>query len=49
VLREALERLLGDPQLRRALGSAARSSAQERWAPQAAASALRDAYAAAGG
>jgi glycosyltransferase involved in cell wall biosynthesis len=46
-LRPALERLLADAEERRALGSAARLQAQRKWATDAAAHALRDAYAAA--
>ena len=43
-LRSALERLLGDETERRRLGTAAREAARERFAPEAVAAALTDAY-----
>ncbi len=43
-LRTALERLLGDPELRARMGNAARTTARARWSPEAAADALVDAY-----
>jgi glycosyltransferase involved in cell wall biosynthesis len=46
-LRSALERLLGDPELRSQLGAAARRSAQARFSPEAETEALLAAYAAA--
>jgi glycosyltransferase involved in cell wall biosynthesis len=46
-LRAALERLLQDPDLRRSLGSAAGEHARRKWTAEAAAEALRGAYAAA--
>ena len=44
VLRAAVERLLGDPALRRRLGAAARRKAEQELAPSAAAAALLAAY-----
>jgi len=43
-LRAAIERLLGDPQLRRRLGAAAREKAKREWSPGSEAEALVDAY-----
>ncbi len=43
-LRAALERLLGDPELRRRLGEAARERARERWSWEVATRATLDAY-----
>jgi glycosyltransferase involved in cell wall biosynthesis len=43
-LRAAIERLLGDPDLRRRLGDAARASARERWSWDVATRALLEAY-----
>jgi glycosyltransferase involved in cell wall biosynthesis len=48
-LREAVERLLADPSLRRRLGEAARRHAREAFSSEAAAEALVDAYGAASG
>ena len=46
-LRGAVERLLGDPELRGRLASAAREKAQREWSAEAAADSLRAAYTAA--
>jgi glycosyltransferase involved in cell wall biosynthesis len=46
-LRAAIERLLGDADLRRRLGDAARAAAQERWSWDVATRAMLDAHAAA--
>ena len=43
-LRDALERLIGDAELRRDLGAAARAKACSEWAPEAAATSLLAAY-----
>jgi glycosyltransferase involved in cell wall biosynthesis len=48
-LRAAIERLLGDPELRRRLGAAAREDARERWSWEAATQATVAAYASATG
>jgi glycosyltransferase involved in cell wall biosynthesis len=46
-LREAVERLLQDPDLRHSLGTAAREHAREKWTVETAAGAARRAYTAA--
>ena len=43
-LRDAIVRLLADPELRQRLGAAAREKAQREWSPGSAAEALVDAY-----
>jgi glycosyltransferase involved in cell wall biosynthesis len=45
-LRAAVERLLGDRELRERLGAAARAKAEHEWSAEAAASALQNAYSA---